>query len=153
QVNPQRVRKFAEGLGILAKTDAIDAHVLARFAQLAGPRISTKCPEKQAELAELLVCRRQLIDARTAHGNQRSRTSSSFASKRLASVLDVIQEQVDQLDDRIAELIDSDEDMRRLEQVLRSVVGVGAVLSATIIAQLREIGRLGHRPLAALVGV
>ena len=152
-VNPQRVRQFANGMGWLAKTDSLDARILARFAEKAGPRISTKSPEKQAELAELLTCRRQLIETRTAHGNQLKRTSSTFAGKRLENVLENLQEQIEELDDRISEIIDSDDDMSHLNTILQSVTGVGTVLAATLIAQLREIGHLDHRPLSALVGL
>jgi transposase len=152
-VNPQRVRNFADGMGWLAKTDSLDARVLARFAEKAGPRISTKSPEKQAELTELLTCRRQLIDARTAHRNQRTRTFSDFARKRLDNVLENLKTQIEQLDDRIAQIIDSDDDMSHLNTILQSVTGVGVVLAATLIAQLREIGHLDHRPLSALVGL
>jgi transposase len=152
-VNPQRVRHFASGMGWLAKTDSLDAGILAKFAEKAGPRLAEKSPEKQAELAELLTCRRQLIEARTAHANQCRRTYSDFAKQRLQHVLTHLQEQIEQLDRKIAELIDSDDDMRHTEQILRSVKGVGAVLAATLIAQLKEIGHLDHKPLAALVGL
>jgi transposase len=152
-VNPSRVRQFANGMGWLAKTDAIDAGVLARFAEKAGPRIATKSPEKQTELAELLTCRRQLVDARTAHANQGRRTHSAFAQERIKTVLATLQEQIDQLDGKIVELIDDDDDMSRLNQILQSVTGVGAVLAATLISQLSEIGTLDHKPLTALVGL
>lgn len=152
-VNPARVRDFAKGLGLLAKTDELDALVLARFAQLAGPRLAAKTPAKQAELAELVTCRRQLIEARTAHGNQLRRTDSAFARARLQSLLDHLDQQIQILEEQIAKSIEDDDDMRRLDAILRSATGVGAVLAATLIAFLPELGRIDHRPLAALVGL
>lgn len=152
-VNPDRVRKFAQALGLLAKTDNLDAHVLARFAQHTGPRISTLSSEKQQELADLLTCRRQLIDTRTAHSNQLRRTNSTFAKQRLESVLKLLKAEIKSLDQRIAEIIESDDDMRRTEAIIRSVSGAGAVLAAMLISQLRELGQLGHRQLNALVGI
>jgi transposase len=152
-VNPARVRQFALGMGLLAKTDALDAMALAHFAHKAGPRVASKTPEKRAELVELVTCRRQLIEARTAHRNQRSRTDSQFASRQLASVLEHLEQRIDELEERIATLIEEDDDMRHLDAVLRSVTGVGPVLSATLLACLPEIGRIDHAPLAALVGV
>lgn len=152
-VNPGRVRKFADGMGWLAKTDAIDARVLALFSEKAGPRIATKCPEKRAEIAELVVCRRQLVSARVAHKNQLKHTVSVFARKRLEGLVEHIKKQIDAIEERIEQLIDSDDDMRHLDRILQSVAGVGAILSATLISKLREIGQLDHRPLSALVGL
>ena len=153
RVDPKRVRLFAYGIGQLAKTDPIDARVLRKFAELAAPRVTEKKTQKRAELAELLVCRRQLIDTRTAHQNQLSRTVSAFARKSLESVLRHLQSRLERLDREIARLIDDDDEMRGLENLLRSFKGVGPILAATLISQLPEIGRLGHAQLAALVGL
>jgi transposase len=153
RVDPKRVRLFALGLGQLAKTDAIDARVLMKFAQLAAPRVTEKKTQNRAELAELLTCRRQLIDTRTAHQNQLSRTASVFARKSLESVLRHLQSRLQKLDRQIARLVDDDDEMRDLDKLLRSFKGVGPVLAATLISQLPELGRLGHAPLTALVGL
>ena len=153
RVDPKRVRLFAYGIGQLAKTDPIDARVLAKFAELAAPRLTEKKSQNRSELAELLTCRRQLIDTRTAHQNQLSRTASSFARKSLESVLRHLQSRLEKLDREIARIIDDDDEMRGLEKLLRSFKGVGPILAATLIGQLPEIGRLGHAQLAALVGL
>ncbi len=153
RVDPKRVRLFAYGIGQLAKTDPIDARVLRKFAALAAPRLTEKKSQNRAELAELLVCRRQLIDTRTAHQNQLTRTVSSFARKSLESVLRHLQSRLQRLDRQIARIIDDDDEMRGLEKLLRSFKGVGPVLAATLISQLPEIGRLGHAQLTALVGL
>jgi len=152
-VNPKRVRDFARALGYLAKTDELDALVLARFAEKAGPRISSKMPEKQAELAELVQCRRQLVDTRVIHRNQLRTTHASFAKQQQTSLIETLDDQIEKLDEEIAKLIDEDDDMRHLDQLLQSVIGVGAVLSATILGNLHELGTIDHKPLAALVGV
>lgn len=153
RVDPKRVRLFAYGIGQLAKTDPIDARVLRRFAELAGPRLTEKKARNRSELAELLVCRRQLIDTRTAHQNQLSRTTGAFARTSLRSVLDHLQKRIEKLDRRIAKIVDDDDEMRGLERLLRSFKGVGPVLAATLISQLPELGHIGHAPLAALVGL
>lgn len=152
-VNPARVRHFARALGLLAKTDALDARVLVEFARRAQPRLSEKRSKNRAELEELLTCRRQLVDARTAHANQLRRTDSAFARRRLERVIKLLARQIEELDEQIARLIDGDDEMRKQDRILQSVPGVGTILSATLIAQLAEIGRLDHRPLCALVGV
>ena len=153
RVDPKRVRLFAYGIGQLAKTDAIDARVLMRFAQLASPRLAEKKAQNQAELAELLVCRAQLIDTRTAHQNQLTRTGSKIARKSLQSVLSHLRSRIEKLDRAIEKIIDNDDDMRGLDELLRSFKGVGPVLAATLISQLPELGKLPHSKLAALVGV
>ena len=147
RVDPKRVRLFAYGIGQLAKTDPIDARVLMKFAELAAPRLTEKKAENRAELAELLVCRRQLIDTRTAHQNQLSRRKS------LASVLSHLKSRIEKLDKQIEKIVDNDDDMRQMEKLLRSFKGVGPVLAATVISQLPEIGKLGHSQLTALVGL
>ena len=153
QVNPKRVRQFAYGIGQLAKTDPIDAHVLMRFAQLAGPRLTERKAANRVELAELLTCRRQLIETRTAHQNQLARTGSTFARTSLRSVLDHLGKRIEKLDAQIEKLVDDDDDLRKLDELLRTVKGVGPILAATLISQLPELGKLGHAQLAALVGL
>lgn len=153
RVDPKRVRLFAYGIGQLAKTDPIDARVLAKFAELAAPRLTERKAPDRAELAELLVCRQQLIDARTAHQNQLSRTTSRVARKSLESVLNHLKSRIAMLDREVAKVVDRDDDLRALDGLLRSFKGVGPVLSATLIGQLPELGKLGHAQLAALVGL
>jgi transposase len=139
-VNPGNVRHFARGLGKLAKTDALDAGVLAEFARLAEPRLSVKRPETQVELEALVTCRRQLISVRTEQTNRRGATRSEAALGAIDAVLNTLREQIDELDERIRTLIDSDDDMGAVDQLLRSVPGVGPTLSATLLCELAELG-------------
>lgn len=152
-VNPQRVRQFARAVGHNAKTDALDALVLARYAKAVGPRITEEKSENQRELAELVNCRRQLIEGRTAHLHQSRRARSEFAQKQLKAVIAQLDERIEELEQAIGKLIESDEQMRPIDSIIRSFIGAGAVLSATLLAHLSEIGRLDHAPLSALVGV
>jgi transposase len=152
-VNPGRVRHFAIGIGILAKTDPIDAKVLVKFAQLAEPRLAQKRTENQAELDDLVTCRRQLTVARTAQANARLTTRSANAVRSIDAVLKELDKQVELLDGKIRKLIDSDDDFKHLDRLLRSVPGVGPVLSATLVAELRELGTTDRRQITALVGL
>lgn len=152
-VNPGHVRHLAKGLGLLAKTDAIDARILAEFARLAGPRLLEKRSKTQSELEALVTCRRQLSHAQTEHKNRRQATRSQAAIKSIDAVLKALDKQIKSLNDQIAKLIHSDDDFKDMDRLLRSVPGVGAVLSATVIAELHEIGRTDRRKLGALVGV
>ncbi len=152
-VNPGRVRHLAKALGILAKTDAIDAKVLVEFARHAQPRIAQKTPEKQAELDALVTCRRQLCKTRTEQSNRRDVTRSKHARKAIDAVLKTINKQIDTLDEQIRKLIDADDHFNRMDKIIRSVPGVGAVLSATLLASLNELGATDRRQVGALVGV
>lgn len=152
-VNPRHVRDLAKGLGRQAKTDAIDARALAEFARLADPRLAVKPSKKQAELEALVTCRRQLLDLRTEQTNRRQQTTHVTALRSIDAVLKTINQQVDKLDAQIARLIESDDDLNQRGQLLRSVPGVGPVLAATTLAELRELGTTNPKQLAALVGV
>jgi len=152
-VNPGRVRHFAIGIGILAKTDAIDASVLMEFARLAEPRLAQKRSENQAELDALITCRRQLTAARTGQANCRLSTRSASAQKSIDAVLKTLDKQIELLDEKIRKLIDSDDDFKHLDGLLRSAPGVGPVLSSTLLGELHELGDTDRRQIGALVGV
>lgn len=152
-VNPGHVRHFAKGLGILAKTDAIDARVLVEFARRASPRLMQKRSQNRAELEALITCRRQLVHVRTEQTNRRGSTSSKTALRSIDAVLKTLDRQILELDRKIAELIESDDDMSRHDKLLKSVPGVGKVLSTTLLAELSEIGTVGRQKLCALAGV
>jgi transposase len=152
-VNPGRVRHFAIGMNIMAKTDRLDAQVLMRFASLAQPRLAQKRSENQAELDALVTCRRQLVAARTAQLNGRLTTTSKSALRSIDAVLQTLDKQIEALDKNIRKLIDSDDDFKHLDELLRSVPGVGPTSSATLLAELHELGQADRREIGALVGV
>lgn len=152
-VNPGNVRDLAKALGILAKTDAIDAKLLARFGQLAAPRLLEKQLQIQAELAALVTCRRQLVKSRTEQVNRLGATSSKPAQTALNAVIHTLDDQIATLDQAISDHIDSNDQWKTSVDTLRSAPGVGDVLAVTLIAQLPELGKLDHRKIAALVGV
>jgi transposase len=152
-VNPGHVRHFARGIGILAKTDAIDARILVEFARLASPRLAAKRSANQAELDALITCRRQLTHVRTEQTNRRHGTSSKPARKAIDAVIKTVNKQIEDLDRQIRKLIESDDDLDSIDKLLRSVPGVGNVLSATILAELNELGSTDRGRISALVGV
>ncbi len=152
-VNPARVRRAAEGLTSGAKTDAIDARLLARFADVAAPRLDTRRSAARGELDALVTCRRQLVATRTEQRNRRGATTNQAAGRALDAVLRSVGTQLDKLDRRIADLVKADDDLRGLDERLRSVPGVGGVTSATLIAELPELGEADRKQVAALVGL
>jgi transposase len=152
-VNPGNVRHLAKGLGFLAKTDALDAHVLARFAELAAPRLLEKRSEKQGELDALITCRRQLVKTLTEQSNRLGVTTSKAACKALSSVISTLKTQIARLESQIQDHIDSNDQWKHLDEIIQSAPGAGKILAATLLAQVPELGKIDHRQLAALIGV
>lgn len=152
-VNPRQVRDFARGIGQLAKTDTIDAEVLALFAKHVQPRLLEKTPEKQAEMGQLVTRRRQLLALKNIESNRLGTTVAKLARKSLKQTIALFDKQMAQLDKEIARLIETDDDWRDKARLLRSVPGVGPVTVATLISQLPELGFLNRAEIAALAGL
>ena len=152
-VNPRQVRDYARGIGYLAKTDRLDAAVLARFAQEVRPRPLAPTPENQRQLDELVDRRRQLLNLQTSESNRLETVAGPQARKSIQKVLAVLAKQIEQMNKAIAQLIESDDDWRHKDGLLQSVPGVGDVVSATLIAQLPELGQLNRQEVSALVGL
>lgn len=153
RVEPGRVRHFARADAKLAKTDSIDARVLAAFGQRMAPRLLAKRAKNRQELDALVTCRRQLLLTRTDQTNRRRLLTSKPALKAIDAVVATVDKQVASLDKQIKKLIDADDDFRDLDRLLQSVPGVGIGLSAAILGSFAELGSLGKRQAAALVGV
>lgn len=152
-VNPRHVRDFAKALGVLAKTDRIDAVVLARFGQHVEPRLLEENPAQRAELMQLVARRRQLVDLRTMESNRQELTTARAAAKSIRHVLSLLDKEIARLETEIARLLDSDDDWRAKIKLLSTTPGVAQVTSATLVAEVPELGRLNRQAIAALVGV
>jgi transposase len=152
-VNPRQVRDFAKALGLLAKTDKIDARVIARFGQLVRPRTTVKFNEKQEELDQLVTRRRQLIATRTAEKTRVARATNKTVRKSIQECLDHLYKDIRRIDSEIARLVKSDDDWNAKAEILKSAPGVGEVTSTTLIAELPELGKLNRQQISALVGV
>lgn len=152
-VNPRQVRDFAKALGRLAKTDRIDAETLALFAERVQPRPTQKVPKNQQELEALVTRRRQLVGLRSMETMRRQQASSKVASRSIDKLLKVLDQQIAALDKAIARLIETDDDWRTKRDLIQSVPGVGPTTSATLVAELPELGRLNRQEIAALAGL
>lgn len=151
-VNPRQVRDFAKSLGRLAKTDRLDAQVLARFGEAVHPAIRPLPDGTRQELIELVARRRQLVAMLTAEKNRLTRASHRLRSQLQAHIA-WLQQQLADLDHDLDETIRQSPLWRVQEDVLRSVPGIGPVVARTLLAQLPELGQLSHKQIAALVGV
>lgn len=152
-VNPRQVRDFAKGLGQLAKTDRIDARILALFAQHVQPRRSERTPAEIEQLAALVARRRQLLEMQTMESNRVENAPSEAARRSLRKMLEVLKKQIADLDKQITQLIQKHDELRRKDELLQSVPGIGPATSAAILAELPELGQLNRQEVAALVGV
>jgi transposase len=152
-VNPRQVRDFARGHNILAKTDRIDADLLAFFAEDVELHLVSRQAGKQAELAQLVVRRRQLVELRTAEMNRRETITNKLVKKSLQHVIDVLTKEITRLDKQLLALVESDDDWQQTAGIVRSVPGVGPVVSATLVAELPELGKLNRQEISALVGL
>lgn len=152
-VNPRQARDFARSLGRLAKTDAIDAEVLARFASLGCLRRSEKRPENAAVLDDKVTRRRQVIAMLNAEGNRLAQMTDKPTVAMIRKVVRLLEQQREDLDRQIAGLIESDDDWRGRRDLLAGVPGVGEVSANALIAHPPELGKLSRTAIAALVGV
>jgi len=151
-VNPRHVRDFARSTGKLAKTDKLDAQMLARFADAIRPEPRPLPDEGHQRLEALLVRRRQLLGMVTAERNRRRR-APAVTRAEIDEHVAWLQVRVEAIEDELNKTIRSSPLWREKVALLRSVPGVGPMLAATIVAQLPELGVLTHKEIAALVGV
>jgi transposase len=152
-VNPRQARDFARALGKLAKTDRIDAATLAEFARLGHARPCEKQPESRALLDDLVTRRRQVTQMMAMEKTRQQVPQEKTTRAMIAKVIRLLEQQREDLDRRIAELIESDDDWKNTRDLLSSVPGVGQTTASQLVANLPELGKLNRQQIAALVGV
>ncbi|MBI5854710.1 MAG: IS110 family transposase [Nitrospirae bacterium] len=151
-VNPRQVRDFAKATGQLAKTDALDAQVLAHFAEVVRPDPRPLPDEQTQRLAAILARRRQLIEMLTAEKNRLGSARTPVRTSLRAHIT-WLDRDVLRTNTELAEAIKASPVWRENDDLLRSAPGVGPVLTTTLLADLPELGTLSHKQIAALVGV
>lgn len=151
-INPTRIRAFARSTGELAKTDKIDAGIIARFAQAVRPEVRELPNEEASRLAAVVNRRRQIIAMLVAEKN-RLNTAPRQVQDRIKKHIEWLEEELAALEKGIQEQIKENPLWREQEELLRSVPGIGPVTSAVLLAELPELGTLNRQKIAALVGV
>jgi transposase len=151
-INPRQVRDFARATGRLAKTDRLDAEVLARFGEAVRPEARPLADEHAQALEALVTRRRQLVEMLTAEKNRRAR-APKVLYRNIDEHIRWLEKRLSMFDDELGELIRSTPLWRERDELLRSVPGVGKVLSSTLLAQLPELGMLNRKQIAALAGL
>jgi len=152
-VNPRQVRDFARASGQLAKTDTLDAAILARFGRAIQPPIRPLPDKKTRELQEKLTRRRQLVGMRVAEDNRLRQSSAKAVVRSVQAVLDLLDRQIAQLDEDLDQSIRDTPEWRERDTLLKTVPGIGRCIARTLVAELPELGRCSRGQLAALVGV
>ena len=151
-VNPGRVREFAKSIGLLAKTDKLDARLLARFAEAVKPPVTHLPDEQEQHLIALVTRRRQLIEMLVAEQNRLNTVRLSLR-ENLEEHITWLHKALKGLDQEIQEFIHQSPAWNDKQDLLQSVPGVGPVTASTLLAELPELGKLDRKKIAALVGV
>lgn len=151
-VNPRQIRDFAKALGRLAKTDRIDAQVIALFAEKIQPKANVVCDENQQKLADHQARRRQLIDMITMEKNRLAMASKEM-KKSIRAIIKSLENELQKINDWLEKLIQADEEFIRKDKLLQTIKGVGTVVATGLIADLPELGVLSAKEISALVGV
>jgi transposase len=151
-VNPARVRQFARACGLLAKTDKLDAQVLAEFGQRVQPKRYEGKSEAEKQLSALLVRRKQLEEMLKAEQN-RLRTISPPLRSSVERIITLLKEEKKRLEEQIQQFLKEQKAWQEPREILGSAPGVGPVTTATLLAELPELGKMDRKKIAALVGV
>jgi len=151
-VNPRQVRDFARATGKLAKTDALDAQVLAHFAEAIRP-LPRSLPDTDTQSLTALVTRRNQVMSMLVAEKNRLRTSRPPVNQRIQLHINWLEQELDEIDQDLKEMLRNSLVWREKENLLRTVPGVGPQLAVSILAYLPELGNLDRKRIAALVGV
>jgi len=152
-INPKQARDFARATGRLAKTDAIDAVMLAQFGRGVQPKPRPLPDDKSRQFQEILARRRQLIGMRTAEGNRLAQARDPAVRKSIAAMIKLLGRQLERIDRELDDIIEDCPAWRTKEDLLKSVPGVGPQTARALLADLPELGRCSRQQIAALVGV
>jgi transposase len=152
-VNPRQVRDFARAIGKLAKTDAIDAYVLARFAEAIRPAAQALPTEDEKQIKELVTRRKQLVDLRASEKNHFHRARSTGVRQSIQRVITTLDQEIRDIDKNIDDIIKRSPLWRDKEDLLKTFKGVGPATVKTLVAKLPELGEVGRQPIGCLVGL
>jgi transposase len=152
-VNPAQVRAFAHAMGKRAKTDPIDAQVIARFAEATRPQIRPLPDRATRMLADLVARRRQIVEMIVAERQRLLRTEPARVRKSIARLLKALEKELASVDRDIDGSVRGSPLWREKEDLLASVPGVGSIIARTLLAELPELGTLDHKQIAALAGL
>ena len=152
-VQPFRLRSFARSCGKLAKTDKLDAKLMATFGKTMDPKITILGTKAQQELSSFVTRRRQLVDLLSMERQRLGQWSNSRVQEDIEEHCEYLKKHILTLEQQIQDCINQDDTLRKVSEALQSVPGVGPASSAVLLADLPELGRIGSKEISALVGV
>jgi len=152
-VNPRQVRSFAIAMGVLAKSDKVDARVLAHFAAAVRPEVRALPDEQRQALDELLGRRRQLMGMLVQEKNRLQQARARLVKKDIKSLMLILEKRIGGCDGELRQLIHASPAWKAQEDLLRSFTGIGPVSARTLVAELPELGQLNRKQIASLVGL
>lgn len=152
-VNPRPVRDLARALSKLAKTDPIDAYVIAKYGDVAKPAATVFASQAESQLKQWVTRRQQLVEILSAEKNRRTLSINGPARDEVTEHIDWLEEKIKQLDKQIEAISDSTPEWKERKAILRSPKGIGPLISASFLVLLPELGQLNRRQIAALAGL
>jgi len=152
-INPARARYFAKASGQIAKTDAIDAEMLALFGAVHKPALTELRDKKALELQEWVHRRGQLIKMMASEKNRIEKNPCADLKRSIERLLKTLRKELETITAKIQDMISVDEDLHRKSEIMRSVRGIGPESSAVLIAELPELGKVGRQQIASMVGL
>lgn len=151
-VSPLRVRRYAEAMGLLAKTDELDAYLIAAFGAAVQPPVQPPADPEASKIKDLIIRRRQLIEMRTMEKNRLPIMPEELTGS-IAAHIAVLDEQVEVLDKQLDHAVQNHSRWRQRRDILTSMPGIGKTVAFTLLGDLPELGNLNRKQIAALTGV
>lgn len=152
-INPRRIRDFAKGIGLDAKTDAIDAKVISKYAGVVKPQPMATKSDHELRHGALVARRNQLLELINQENNRLKQAWDRDAKQSIQEVLKTLQKQLKGVDSKLAKMLQLDTENQRAIEILGSVKGVGPVMISTVLSDLPELGKLNRSEIAKLVGL
>jgi transposase len=152
-VNARHIREFARACGKLAKTDKLDAQIIARFAKVIQPPAQEALDQQTRAMKALVARRHQLVQMHTAENNRTEHARDKAITQSIQATLKTFERQMNKVEQKIRDQIESHPELKQKTQQLESVPGIGETTASLLVTELPELGRLNRRQIAALVGV
>jgi transposase len=153
RVNPRQARDFARAMGVIGKTDRVDAHMLAELGVRLSPPPTEPLAQSRKAVQAQTVRRQQLVDLRKQEQTRLKQTADADVRADIKSVIVVLERRITEIEEEMVRLLKVDAELAAIDEILQSAPGVGPIVSATLIAELPELGNLDRRAIAALAGL
>lgn len=152
-VNPRRIRDFAKASGTLAKTDKLDATVMARFGATLQPPISRKIDAKTRRMRALVARRNQLVKMHTAENNRMEHAFDKAVVQSVQTILKTVNREIEKVERQINDFISQQPELKQKAEILKSAKGIGDTTASMLVSELPELGQVSKKAIASLVGV